>query len=149
MTNVDLSTLGAVIKAAYEGQADTNAFTDAEKAQVSQGTAARAAVAITAGAISIALDARVYGLQLTEDVSSVAFTGADSPADTVYGAEIEVTAPDAGGPFTLSMPTGAVQFGGVGTSLEISAGDPPALVSLRTLADGSVAYSINQAEAPA
>ncbi len=31
---VELSTLGSVIKTAYEGQSDTNAFTDAYKAQL-------------------------------------------------------------------------------------------------------------------
>jgi hypothetical protein len=34
MANVQLSTLGAVIKTAYEGEADTNAFTDAEQTKL-------------------------------------------------------------------------------------------------------------------
>lgn len=34
MANIELSTLGAVIKAAYENEADTNGFTDAEKAKL-------------------------------------------------------------------------------------------------------------------
>ena len=34
MANVQLSTLGAVIKSAYEAQADTNVFTDAEKVKL-------------------------------------------------------------------------------------------------------------------
>lgn len=34
MADVELSTLGSVIKTAYEGQADTNAFTDAEKTKL-------------------------------------------------------------------------------------------------------------------
>lgn len=34
MADVQLSTLGSVIKTAYEGEADTNAFTDAEKAKL-------------------------------------------------------------------------------------------------------------------
>lgn len=34
MANVQLSTLGAVIKEAYEAEADTNAFTDAEKTKL-------------------------------------------------------------------------------------------------------------------
>ena len=34
MADVDLSTLGSVIKAAYEGEANTNAFSDAEKSKL-------------------------------------------------------------------------------------------------------------------
>lgn len=36
MANVDLSTLGNVIKAAYEGEANTNAFTDAEQSKLAR-----------------------------------------------------------------------------------------------------------------
>ena len=34
MADVELSSLGSVIKSAYEGEADTNAFTDAEKVKL-------------------------------------------------------------------------------------------------------------------
>jgi len=35
MADVELSTLGSVIKTAYEGETNTNAFTDAEKTKLS------------------------------------------------------------------------------------------------------------------
>jgi hypothetical protein len=34
MADVQLSTLGSVVKTAYEGEADTNAFTDAEQSKL-------------------------------------------------------------------------------------------------------------------
>lgn len=46
----ELSTLGAVIKGAYEGQADTNAYSNAEKAKV-------AAVRSELSALQTAMDA--------------------------------------------------------------------------------------------
>jgi len=124
------------------------AFTGAGGSGSTPPAVTRSALAIDAGAVAIPLDAMVHALQLSEDVSTVTANGADSPAETVYAAEVEITAPAAGGPFTLTLPAGWAQFGGAGATLALSAGDPPALLSLRTLADGTVAYSMTQAEAP-
>ena len=45
----ELSTLGAVIKPAYEGEANTNAFTDAEKSKIAGIEAGRSAGARVIG----------------------------------------------------------------------------------------------------
>lgn len=44
----ELSTLGSVIKTAYEGEANSNAFTDAEKTKLAQAILADGSVALTA-----------------------------------------------------------------------------------------------------
>lgn len=62
MADVQLSTLGDVIKTAYEGVADTNAFTDAEQTKLS---------GITAGAEVNTIDSDPTGVTGADQVTNV------------------------------------------------------------------------------
>ena len=73
MADVDLSTLGAAIKTAYEGEADTNAFDDA-------------AVAKLAG-IETAATADQTAAELLTAIKTVDGSGSGLDADTVDGVE--------------------------------------------------------------
>lgn len=78
MADVDLSTLGSVIKTAYEGEADTNAFTDALLTKVNNIEAAAditdAANVAAAGAFMTATDTSD---DITEGATNLFFTSAE------------------------------------------------------------------------
>lgn len=81
MADVELNTLGAVIKTAYEAESDTNAFTDAEKTKLS-GIEAAADVTDTANvAAAGAVMASAYNantiLAANDDDTPVALTVAE------------------------------------------------------------------------
>lgn len=137
MADVDLSTLGSVIKTAYEGETNTNAFTDAEQTKLSNlsenaidGVAAQeeGATVVTASTFNF-----VGGNVTVTDVAGVAtitITGGsggstiitqeeglqvDAAATTLNFVGAGVTASDAGsGVTTVTIPGG-----GSGSAIEV------------------------------
>lgn len=73
MANVELSTLGSVIKTAYEGESDTNAFTDAEKTKLA---------AVESGAT-----ADQSAAEILTAIKTVDGTGSGLDADLLDGSE--------------------------------------------------------------
>lgn len=84
MPDLELSTLGAVIKTAYEGQANTNAFTDAQETKLA-GIAAGAEVNVNADWNSVSGDSQILNKptipstldDLTETATRKHFTDAE------------------------------------------------------------------------
>ena len=78
MADVEISTLGSVIKTAYEGQSNTNAFTDAEQTKVSNSITASSTDALT----NKTFDANGTGNSIsnveTADIASASKSGADA-----------------------------------------------------------------------
>lgn len=70
MADVELSSLGAIIKAAYEAETNTNAFTDAEQTKLSTAMLSDGSVALTG------LSKQSVSAGVTADVSSVQGGGA-------------------------------------------------------------------------
>lgn len=83
----ELSTLGAVIKAAYEGEANTNAFTDGEKSKLN-GIAAGADVTpaladvATSGAYGDLTGTPTLGTAAAQNVGAFATAAQGALADT-------------------------------------------------------------------
>jgi len=102
MADVQLSTLGNVIKTAYEGEADTNAFTDAEKIKLA-GIAAGAEVNQTDSAIKI---------QYENNADTNAFT--DAEKTKLAGAILGVDAQNNGSPVVTAS---TFNFTGIGVTV--------------------------------
>lgn len=106
----ELSTLGAVIKTTYEGEADTNAFTDAEKSKLA-GIEAGAQVNVPAPVQSV--NGQTGDVMLTAaDVGALpdSYTPPAAPVQSVNGQTGAVTlaAADVGAlPDSYSPPQGA------------------------------------------
>lgn len=84
MANIQLSTLGSVIKTAYEGQSDTNVFTDAEKIKLAN---------ITTTGVTV----QEEGVDV-QDVTVLNFVGTPITVTDVGGvATITITATGGGG----------------------------------------------------
>jgi hypothetical protein len=99
---------GPSIKTAYESQEDTNAFTDAEKAQV-------ATISQKAG--------KVLVLGLEEDDFTLALSDANTHIEIDGAAEITVTVPaDASVNFPLGTQIGFSQMGAGQISFEAAVG---------------------------
>lgn len=83
MADVELSSLGSVIKTAYEGEANTNAFTDAEKAKLT-GIDAGAEVNPTAGEIKTAYESNANTNAFTDaEQTKLAGISAGAEVNTV------------------------------------------------------------------
>jgi len=87
MADVELSTLGNVIKSAYEAEADTNAFTDAEKAKLAEGALdeyfyANAAPTISGGTLVLPIDGKTREVSWNANITSIDTTGSLAYSDT-------------------------------------------------------------------
>lgn len=106
----ELSTLGSVIKTAYEGEADTNAFTDAEKSKLA-GIEAGAQVNVPAPVQSV--NGQTGAVTLTAgDVGALPddYTPPAAPVQSVNGqtGAVQLSAADVGAlPDSYSPPQGA------------------------------------------
>lgn len=106
----ELSTLGAVIKTTYEGEADTNAFTDAEKSKLA-GIEAGAQVNVPAPVQSV--NGQTGAVTLTAgDVGALPddYTPPAAPVQSVNGqtGAVQLSAADVGAlPDSYSPPQGA------------------------------------------
>lgn len=88
------------------------------------------------------LNGGAYQVQLTEDVTDWTApipTGGDASVNQ-FSCSLEVYAPAAGGPFIVTVPSGWMQLDGV-ASIILSAGDAPIVVDIKTMADGTIAYT--------
>ena len=108
----ELSTLGSVIKTAYEGEADTNAFTDAEKSKLA-GIEAGAQVNVPAPVQSVNGQTGVVELA-AEDVGALpdSYTPPAAPVQSVNGqtGAVTLTAGDVGAlPDDYTPPAAPVQ----------------------------------------
>ena len=106
----ELSTLGSVIKTAYEGEADTNAFTDAEKSKLA-GIESGAQVNVPAPVQSV--NGQTGAVTLTAgDVGALPddYTPPAAPVQSVNGqtGAVQLSAADVGAlPDSYSPPQGA------------------------------------------
>lgn len=81
MADIELSTLGATIKIAYEGEPDTNAFTDAEKAKLSgieEGAQVNTVNSVAGKTGNVSLVKADVGLNLVDNVSILSWGGSSN-----------------------------------------------------------------------
>lgn len=137
------ATIPAVVSSGNPG-----VMTGADKAKLDglgDTTPSRSAVVISAGAATFELDGNAVTCQLSEDLTSIStpLPSGGNPFAFEYGARIDFTAPGAGGPFAVSIPTAWLQLGPL-DAISLSAGDNPIVVILSTFADGVIGYSAQQ-----
>ncbi len=90
MADIQLSTLGSVIKTAYEGEADTNVFTDSEKSKLT---------GIASGATADQTGAEIKSLYEAESDTN-AFTDAEQTKLSGLGTNVN---PQTGTSYTLAL----------------------------------------------
>jgi len=108
--SVELSTLGSVIKTAYEGESDTNAYTDAEKTKLS---------GIESGATNDTLFTRGTTISSNYTLTSADFAGGVYKDVDTSGGNITITVPvglDGIPPSFENTGSNVVTFQGDGTS---------------------------------